>query len=347
MAKFERISLDPVEWGKTLAAFPDGLVYQTPQWLAFVAETQKGEPVLAVLKEGNETLGYFTGVLVQIFGLKILGSPFRKWTTPYMGFCMKPGVPRRVAVEALPEFAFKELGAIHFEVVDPHMTVEDIAVPGINHELNRTCELDLTQSEETLLANMNSYRRRDIRRAEKDGVAIQEADDEEFAGEYAEQLTDVFEKQNLVPTFGVDRVRALIKHLRPTGTLLRLRARDTEGHCIATGLFLGMNEASFYWGGASWRRYQNLHPNELMQWYAMRYWKKRGMKTYNLVGTMDFKARFGGRQFAVPLIGKSKYRAISGLRAKAPLIYKQMLHLTWKLKNIGRSKPKANDSEAP
>jgi lipid II:glycine glycyltransferase (peptidoglycan interpeptide bridge formation enzyme) len=120
--------------------------------------------------------------------------------------------------------------------------------------------------------------------------------------------------------------------------LLRVRARDAEGNRIATGLFLGMNEASFYWGGASWRKYQKLHPNELVQWYAMRYWKRRGMKTYNLVGTMDFKQRFGGKQTSVPMISKSKYRVISQLRSTAPKIGKAALQLAWKLK--GRAKPK-------
>lgn len=340
MAQFERIALDASEWGKMLSAFPDGIVYQSPEWLTFLAETQKGDPVLAVLKEGEDTLGYFTGVVVRKFGLKILGSPFRNWTTPYMGFCMKPGVPRRRAVAALPEFAFKTLGCVHFEVVDSHMTMDDIAVPGIRHELCRTFELDLTESEETLLANMNNFRRRDIRRAEKHGVIIQEVHDEEFATDFAEQLEDVFAKQNLVPTFGQDRVRSLITHLEPTGALLRLRAREPGGRCIATGLFFGLNEASFYWGGASWRQFQGLHPNELIQWYAMRYWKRRGMKTYNLVGTMDFKARFGGRATAVPLITQSKYRAISSLRARGPVIYRRLLGLAWKLKKLTKARTK-------
>jgi len=50
MARFERINLEPAEWGKTLGGFPDQLVFQTPAWLAFLAESQNAEPVLAALR---------------------------------------------------------------------------------------------------------------------------------------------------------------------------------------------------------------------------------------------------------------------------------------------------------
>src|SRR5882672_6280686 len=118
MARFERITMDSAEWSRTLSAFPDRIVYQTSAWLSFLAETQQGEIVIAALKEGSETIGYFCGLIVRKFGFKILGSPFRNWSTPYMGFNLCPGVSRRVALEALLEFAFKKLGCIHFEVVD-------------------------------------------------------------------------------------------------------------------------------------------------------------------------------------------------------------------------------------
>jgi predicted RNA methylase len=342
MARFERLSMDSIDWGKALGTFPDRIVFQTPAWLSFLAETQKAEPVLAALKEGNDTLGYFTGLIVQQFGLKILGSPFQGWSSAYMGFNLLPSISRRIAAEALSDFAFKELRCIHFEVVDSHLTLEDIEDLGLTHQMHATLEIDLTQSEEALLSNMSSSCRRNIRQAEKYRVVIEEAKDAEFAEDYSSQLKDVYAKQDLVPYYGVDRVRALIKHLYPTGMLLLLRARDPEGRCIATGVFPAMHQTVFYWGGASWRQYQHLYPNHLLHWYAMRYWKERGMRTYNMVGTMEFKRRFGGRQTAVPMISKSKYRLISYVRSSAPHVAKTALHLTWKLKTLARGERSAH-----
>jgi hypothetical protein len=341
MARFERVRLDSIDWEKTLNTFPDRIVYQTPAWLSFLAETQKGEPVVAALKEGEETLGYFTGLIVKKFGLRILGSPFRGWSTPYMGFNLPPSVPRRLAAEALSDFAFKKLGCIYFEVVDSHLKPEDVAGLGFTEETRATMEIDLTQSEDALLKNMTKSCRWTVRKAERNGVVIETAHDEKFAEDFSEQLKDVFDKQGLVPHFGVERMRALIQHVHPTGTLLLLRARDPEGHCIGTGVFPAVNETAYYWGGASLRQHQKLYPNELLQWYAMKHLKQRGIKRYNMVGTMEFKQKFGGVQTAVPMIARSKNLMIARLRASAPRIIKTGMRLAWKLKNLARGDRKA------
>ncbi len=160
MARFERVELDARGWYETLSTFEDRIVFHTPAWMSFVAETQDAEPVLAALHEGSEVLGYFTGLIVRKFGLKILGSPFRGWSTPYMGFALRPSVSRRVAVHALTECAFRQLRCPHLEVTDMHMGSSDIAGLGVAHMMHPTMEVDLTQSEETLFMKMDSACRR-------------------------------------------------------------------------------------------------------------------------------------------------------------------------------------------
>jgi hypothetical protein len=344
--KFERIPLNSLDWGKTLDTFPDAIVYQSPEWLAFLAETLKGKPVLAVLKDGDQTLGYLSGLIVQKFGLRIFGSPFRGWSTPYMGFNLRPGVSRRAAVEALKDFAFRKLRCLHLEVADLSLTAESLDGLGLDSEPRSTMEIDLTQTEDALLAGMTKTCRWTVRKAEKNGVVIEPATDAAFADDYANQLADVFAKQNMVPHFGADRVRALIKHLLPSGKLLLLRARDPEGRCIATGVYPGMNQTAFFWGGASWRQHQKIYPNELLQWHAMKYWKSRGLKTYNMVGTMEFKQKFGGAQTTVQVIVQSKYRVISQLRTTAPKVIKKGMNLAWKIKGLFK-KPPAPAAEKP
>jgi len=68
MARFERMELSLDDWGKLLSGFQDRIVFQTPAWLSFLAESQNGEIVIAALREGNETLGYFSGLIVSKFG---------------------------------------------------------------------------------------------------------------------------------------------------------------------------------------------------------------------------------------------------------------------------------------
>jgi hypothetical protein len=345
MARFEWIPFEPKAWDDQLADYADQVVFQSAAWLSFVAETQRGEVVVAALKEGNETLGYFSGVMVRKFGLKILGSPFRAWSTPYIGFNLKPAVARRVAVEAISEFAFKQLGCLHLEVVDAYLAESDVAGLGIAPQSCATMEIDLTQSEDELMNGMTKSCRWTVRKAEKNGVVIEQAKDAAFADDYYNQLKDVFAKQGSVPHISAERTRALVKHLLPTGNLLMLRARDAEGHCLGTGLFPALNRTAFYWGGASWRQYQKLYPNELLQWHAIKYWKQQGIQKYNMVGTMDFKQKFGGQQTSVPMLVRSKYRWLAQARAVAPRVARAALYTAWRLKTLGRRKPQPQTTE--
>lgn len=304
-----------------LAAYQAGTIFQTPAWLMFLAESQKAEPVIAALKHAGQTVGCFSGLIIRKFGLKILGSPFSGWTTDYMGLTLSSGVSRQEAVRALMDFAFRELKCVHVELMDRHVTVDDLIGLDVQYEVYRGFEIDLTQSDEKLFANMTSACRRCIRKADKNGVTIEEAIDLGFAAEYFAQLQDVFAKQSLIPTYGLDRVRQLITHLHPTGNLLLLRARDRGGRCIATGIFPHLNGVMYFWGGASWRQHQGLRPNEALQWHAMKIGKQRGIRTYDMGGGGEYKKKYGGYEIQVPWVRKSKSPWIGRARTVAKEIH--------------------------
>jgi CelD/BcsL family acetyltransferase involved in cellulose biosynthesis len=165
---------------------------------------------------------------------------------------------------------------------------------------------------------MTSACRRAIRKSEKSGVTIEIADDDGFACAFYEQLREVFLRQGLVPTYGIERVQTLIRHLQPTGMLLLLRARDADGRCVATGIFPAFNDMMFFWGCASFREHQHLRPNEALHWHAIRYWKQRGVTRYDLGGHMDYKEKYGGVEVSIPGFRRSSSRIISGVRTAAP-----------------------------
>ena len=111
------------------------------------------------------------------------------------------------------------------------------------------------------------------------------------------QLKNVFGKQGLVPLYDLARVHKLIKHLRPTGRLLLLRVRNAEGRSIATGIYPAMNRLSHVWGNASYQKDQGVRPNESLHWYAMRYWKSRGLRWHDWGGGGEYKKRLRWCQF--------------------------------------------------
>ena len=316
MISLHQLALDAVNW-QTLDAYPDRTIFQTREWLAFIAETQRAEPVVAEVRDGRRLVGTFTGAIIRRFGVRILGSPFPGWTTAYMGFNLQAGADRRAALAALAPFAFRDLRCWHVEIMDRYLRPEDGAALGYQVGRLPGYEIDLTRTEEELFAGMTSACRRCVRKAEREGVAVEEAEDDRFADDFHEQLIDVFAKQGLAPTYGVERVRALIRHLQPTGRLLLLRARDPEGRCIATGIFPAMNGTMTFWGGASWRPHQHWRPNEAIQWHAIRYWKARGMVRYDMGGGGAYKAKFGGARISVPWFRMSRFGVLSVLREQA------------------------------
>src|SRR5262245_44493547 len=88
MVIIERRSFDWKDWDKRLSAIPNAVVFQSAGWLQFLSEALNAEVITAVLRENNEDLGYFCGLKVKKLGMRVLGSPFRGWSTPYMGFAL-------------------------------------------------------------------------------------------------------------------------------------------------------------------------------------------------------------------------------------------------------------------
>lgn len=323
------LDLAEVPWD-LIDRFCDRNVYQTREWINFVTETQGARPVVAELRAGTQVTGYFTGLLVKRFGIRILGSPFPGWTTPYMGFNLVDGASRREALGAVERLAFGELKCLHMEVSDRHFALEWGKGLGFLPKTYSSYETDLRRSEEQIFAGMDSACRRCIRKAEKNGVIVQEAHDLEFADDYYDQLKHVFSNRRLIPPYTVERVRALIKHMLPTGRLLLLRALAPDGRCIATGIYPGFNKMAELWGNASYRSTQILRPNQALHWHAICYWKARGVEFLDWGGKGSYKEKYGPYAIAVPRFCKSRPRifALMRDRAKTAVRLKQVL-LGW------------------
>ena len=288
----ERVPFDAAAWDVALAGYPRAEVFHSSAWLAYLQASQNAEPVLAVVRAGSRPIGHFVGAIVRRFGLRILGSPLRGWGTQSMGFLLDDESARGAAASALVPFAFQDLGCVHLELTDRRLTASEIPRSRYLVEEESTMTVDLTPPDEIMMKAMRSTTRNYISQALRKGLRIEIATDADFASEYHNQLTDDFAAKGLVPTYGVDRVRLLIAILQPTGQLLLLRVRSPDGTSLATALVLGRNEIAVLWGAAFDRAHKELHPNELLHWEAMRYWKARGASRYDMAYG-PYKAKFG------------------------------------------------------
>lgn len=306
---------------------PDYTLFQSKEWIEFVAESQNAFPVVAEINEGSNRLGWFLGLRLKKLGIKILGAPFPGWTTSYMGFVLSEHVPRVEALKALIAFSKKTLKCAQIELMDRHLTEADAKAAGFRYRLFNGFEVDLSDGENMLLSRMAPSTRRNIRKAEREGISVVPADDEKFIDDYFEQLQEVFNRQNLKPTYPKKRVQSLIKHLLPTGRLLLLRALHPDGTCIGTGIFPADHHRMYFWGGASKAKTRILRPNEAIQWFAMRYWQQRSVICYDMGGGGEYKRKYGGRKISVPWLRYSAYPGLDLFRtiAKGIVGFRQRL----------------------
>lgn len=313
MLRWYRLEISLEEWTQRIEKFSDRTLFHSSSWLRFLENAVGGERVLAVLREGNSECGYFAGVVVRKLGLRILGSPLPGWTSSYMGFVLRPEIPRCDAVTALKDFAFQDLNCVHMELMDRRVDSRSLNSKFRVRNYDGF-EIDLLPEEDQLFANLFPACRRCIRKALRSGVTIEEASDADFAHDFYEQLEEVFARQGLRPTYDLKRVQALIRHLQPTGNLLLLRAFDQERHCIATGIFPAMHDRAYFWGGASRTQYRHLRPNESLMWCAIRYWKRRGIRYFDFSGAGDYKRKYGAYEITVPWLRISRYPLLPMMR---------------------------------
>jgi hypothetical protein len=260
-------------------------------------------------------VGFFCGKIVRKYGLKILGSPLPGWTTHYMGPVLVAGrSPDRELFSALDEWVFRELRCAHFEFLWRDAAPADLDGRGYGAETLPSFLVDLRADPEQIYRNFHESCRWSVRKAEREGLIVEETRDPAFVDEYYEQLKDVFAKQGLVPTYPKSRVEKLLQCLGPEH-LLAIRARTPQGECAATAIVTLDRQCGYLWGVASWRKHQKLRANELLQWRLMHRLKDLGIGEYDLGGGGDYKSKYGGVPIGTPWFFKSRSVALGGLRA--------------------------------
>ncbi|MGI6727980.1 MAG: GNAT family N-acetyltransferase [Anaerovoracaceae bacterium] len=314
--------------------FEDKLVFTTVEWLNFIENNQKAEPLIIRITENMNLVGYFTGLIFKKFWIKIIGSPFDGWTTPYMGFNVAENYNREDLIKPLSKFLFNTYKCHFIQITDRFIDENKLKSTKLHYFIKTSLELDIEKPDNELLKGFKRNCRELIRQFEARGATIEETEpDEQFATEYYEQLKEVFAKQNLVPTYNITRVLDLFKCLNKE-QLLCLRVRNPEGKSIASTYFVGYNKRVCFQGAASFREFQFYRPNEYMVWYAIKYYRDKGYKYFDLNGERHYKNKYNPEKISYPCIIITKYPILIRLRSLA----KKFVWLLFKIKGFRKKK---------
>jgi lipid II:glycine glycyltransferase (peptidoglycan interpeptide bridge formation enzyme) len=176
--------------------------------------------------------------------------------------------------------------------------------------------IDLTLSEEEILAQMKPKGRYNIRVAEKNGVQISESNDLDSFFALIEETA----KRDRFRHPSKAHYHAFLEHLPGAFLLIATSPQSSalstaKGPIPISGL-LGViwgSQAIYYYGASSYAHRAKMAPY-LLQWEAMRLCKTKGCSTYDLLGVAppnaprthpwygitEFKEKFGGSVVTYP-----------------------------------------------
>ncbi len=167
-----------------------------------------------------------------------------------------------------------------------------------------TVMIDLTQPEETLLANMRRQTRYEVRRADRLGIKVVKGGPEGLFKEFHRVQLDTARRQNFVPP----DLDTLLAEREAFGKDAEIYvAETTEGEKIAYGLIIKNGREGDYYEAASTPLNRKLPGAYALLWRAMRDLKADGYERFNLwgiapagqpnhryAGVTTFKTGFGG-----------------------------------------------------
>ncbi|MGE5455305.1 MAG: lipid II:glycine glycyltransferase FemX [Methylocystaceae bacterium] len=164
--------------------------------------------------------------------------------------------------------------------------------------------LDITPSEEQLLANFHQKWRYNIRLAERKGVIVREAQNKDDLKNFYQVLKETAARDHFLVR-GYEYFDKIWDAMVPE--LARFFVVEYEGQIVAGALAMTMGKKAWYLYGASSNSYRNVMPNYLMQWQMIKWAKAQGCTLYDfrgvsgdlsednpLYGLYRFKKGFGG-----------------------------------------------------
>jgi peptidoglycan pentaglycine glycine transferase (the first glycine) len=296
---------DPDEWNQIVRSFPDYSITHSYNWGELKGAFGWRPHRIAVF-DGDEAVGAAQVLArrIPVLGGSLLYAP--------RGFLCDYGNPEVVEtlVETTGEFA-RDVGAVMLKIepmVREGGDVSGLAKPGFEPtyagvQPKTTLALDLTRTEDELLAGMHRRTRYNARLASRKSVKITDGNDAEHLGAFYRMLEETSERKHfLVHNKGYyDRILELF------GATGRIFLARYEGMNISGAFILRFGKYAYYSYGASRREHSDTKSTQAVQWAAIRWAKANGCEIYDfwgvpedpspdnpLYGVYKFKTGFGG-----------------------------------------------------
>lgn len=315
---------DKSTWEEFILAHPEANFLQSWSWGEFHKNLNK-----QIFRTGFHEQNKLAGVMLSVIEparrgryLTVPGGPIIDWNNKNLinafaqqikqiakeNNCVFIRVRPQLKSDDFPKNLFKNLGFIKAPM---HLHAE------------LTSQLDITESEEELMAQMRKATRYEIRKGIKEKIKITFSKDEKEIKKFYDLQIETAKRQKFVP-FSYEFLHEQFKVFAAKDQALLYKA-EFEKKLLAQAFVIFYSKEAVYHYGASTDDGRHYPGAYLIQWEAILEAKKRGMTRYNFWGVAPennanhrfsglslFKRGFGGEDFEYLhaqdlIINKPKY----------------------------------------
>lgn len=294
-------NLEEGRWRAFVERHPDASLFHTPEMHRVFAEARGHRPaVLAALDAAGEVRALMTTVSIAT-----VGGPLRSLTTRHVAFAGPlvdgDAAALRALLSSYRRDATRGLFTEVRHVADPASSIEMLAGSGFRHEPHLNYLIDLTISEDELWKKVASSARRNVQKARRLGVSIEEVDGRSGIDEAYPVLAEVYHRIK-VPLPDRSLFDAASRILGPLGRFRVLLARH-DGSTIGALTLLVHRGVMTYWYTGTRHEFWSHRPGDLLVAHALEMGRTLGCRVFDFggagrpdepYGVRDFKAKYGG-----------------------------------------------------
>jgi serine/alanine adding enzyme len=295
-------TLDETSWARFVDRHRSGSIFHTPEMHRVLAQTRNHRPSVWAAVDGDGRIG----ALMTPVTIATIGGPLRRLTTRVVAFA-EPLFDDPEALRALLETYRRDAprSALFTEVRNLADTGHGAVVlteAGFRHEGHLNFLIDLTPPEDELWAKVAASARRNVQKARRLGVLIEEAEDQAGIAAAYGVLRQVYRRIR-VPLPDRSLFEAAHRVLGPLGRFRMLLARR-DGRTIGALSLLFHRDVVTYWYTGTLREHATCRAGDLLVAHAIELGRSLGCRVMDFggagrpdepYGVRDFKAKYGGR----------------------------------------------------
>lgn len=266
--------------------------------------TKNYEPIfLAVINEDNEILGTLLAVIQREYKGPIGDLTARSiiWGAPLVRNSDKQAL--YLILNEYNKIVRKRALYSQFRNLWDMQNFNEIFINlGYSFEDHLNIIIDLKKPEEILWKEIHPTRRKQIKRASKRGISVQELKNIDNFNKSYQILREVYANAKL-PIADKSMFEASFRILAPQ-EMVKYFGAFNNNEIIGLRYILVFRKTLYDWYAGSLRKYLDKYPNDLLPWEVFKWGKEHGYRTFDFggagipnkpYGVRDYKKKFGGQ----------------------------------------------------